>query len=458
MRPPRTTCSVPSNQLSRSQMPTYEFRCPNGHEFEHFYRSHQRRARRGRLPVCGKLAERQISGGAGLVFKGSGFYITDYGKDGKKDQRAPRQRRAARRRASRRAARASAATAKAASRRRARDRTPRATPSSGEAGSSGGTEARAEETAAPSHRKPTAANECCRSAPRRARRAARTLGAPEDIDPLLERPRDPAHGDWATNLAMMLAKPLQREAARDRRGAASTRLDLRRAGVSTSRSPGPGFINFRLDAGRARRRARATSSPTTRATAAADAGAGRPVNVEFVSANPTGPLHVGHGRQAALGDAIATLLECTGWKRDARVLLQRRRRADRESGRAASRRALPAQLGRRGRRDPRGRLPRRVHPRDRRSATSRSIAGDARRRRRSMRCASFAVARAAPRAGSRPPGVRRRFDTYFLGVVALHRRHGRRAPSGGSRQPGTRTRTTARSGSAPPTSATTRIA
>src|SRR5207248_5619147 len=45
-----------------------------------------------------------------------------------------------------------------------------------------------------------------------------------------------------------------------------------------------------------------------------DVGGGRPVNVEFVSANPTGPLHVGHGRQAALGDAIATLLEWTGWR------------------------------------------------------------------------------------------------------------------------------------------------
>ena len=62
-------------------MPTYEYACPEGHEFELFQKmSEQPRAR---CPVCGKTAIRQISGGAGLVFKGSGFYITDYGKDGK---------------------------------------------------------------------------------------------------------------------------------------------------------------------------------------------------------------------------------------------------------------------------------------------------------------------------------------------------------------------------------------
>lgn len=67
-------------------MPTYEFRCPNGHDFEKFYRSISSAPGEVECPVCGKMAERQLSGGAGLVFKGSGFYITDYGKDGKKPQ------------------------------------------------------------------------------------------------------------------------------------------------------------------------------------------------------------------------------------------------------------------------------------------------------------------------------------------------------------------------------------
>ena len=70
-------------------MPTYEFRCPEGHEFEKFYRSIGTAPREVHCPVCGKVAERQMSGGAGLVFKGSGFYITDYGKDGKKPQTPP---------------------------------------------------------------------------------------------------------------------------------------------------------------------------------------------------------------------------------------------------------------------------------------------------------------------------------------------------------------------------------
>ena len=70
-------------------MPTYEFLCPNGHDFEKFYRSISAAPRELSCPVCGKMAERQLSAGAGLVFKGSGFYITDYGKDGKKPQTPP---------------------------------------------------------------------------------------------------------------------------------------------------------------------------------------------------------------------------------------------------------------------------------------------------------------------------------------------------------------------------------
>ncbi|MGH7511487.1 MAG: FmdB family zinc ribbon protein [Gemmatimonadales bacterium] len=62
-------------------MPTYEYQCPEGHVFEKFQKMTDRP--RAKCPVCGKPATRKISGGAGLVFKGSGFYITDYGKDGK---------------------------------------------------------------------------------------------------------------------------------------------------------------------------------------------------------------------------------------------------------------------------------------------------------------------------------------------------------------------------------------
>src|ERR687895_1211968 len=62
-------------------MPTYEYRCPDGHVFEKFQKINDKP--RAKCPVCGKAGTRKISGGAGLVFRGSGFYITDYGKDGK---------------------------------------------------------------------------------------------------------------------------------------------------------------------------------------------------------------------------------------------------------------------------------------------------------------------------------------------------------------------------------------
>ncbi len=62
-------------------MPTYEFRCPNGHEFEHFFRKISDSAPELPCPQCGAMAKRQLSGGAGLLFKGSGFYLTDYGRN-----------------------------------------------------------------------------------------------------------------------------------------------------------------------------------------------------------------------------------------------------------------------------------------------------------------------------------------------------------------------------------------
>ena len=69
-------------------MPTYEFRCPLGHEFERFYRSIGTAEAQTACPECGQIAVRMMSAGAGLVFKGSGFYLTDYGKDAHK-KKAP---------------------------------------------------------------------------------------------------------------------------------------------------------------------------------------------------------------------------------------------------------------------------------------------------------------------------------------------------------------------------------
>ena len=62
-------------------MPTYEYRCPDGHDFERFYRKISDAQANVNCPVCGKPAERRVSAGAGLLFKGSGFYLTDYGKN-----------------------------------------------------------------------------------------------------------------------------------------------------------------------------------------------------------------------------------------------------------------------------------------------------------------------------------------------------------------------------------------
>ena len=142
-------------------------------------------------------------------------------------------------------------------------------------------------------------------------RAARELGAPGAVEPVLERPRDPQFGEWATNLAMVLARPL-RKAPRDVAASLVGVMNLSAAGVSAAEIAGPGFINFRIAPGTL-----AAGLPAIVAEGdqfgRRTTGEGRAVNVEFVSANPTGPLHVGHGRQAALGDAISSLLEWTGW-------------------------------------------------------------------------------------------------------------------------------------------------
>jgi arginyl-tRNA synthetase len=128
---------------------------------------------------------------------------------------------------------------------------------------------------------------------------------------VLERPRDPAHGDYATSLALQLARTLKaapRQVA-ERLVAALPVSDW----VERAEIAGPGFVNFRL-APRAKQRVVAQILAAGERFGRSERGGGRAVMVEFVSANPTGPLHVGHGRQAALGDAIAALLEWQGWR------------------------------------------------------------------------------------------------------------------------------------------------
>jgi arginyl-tRNA synthetase len=123
--------------------------------------------------------------------------------------------------------------------------------------------------------------------------------------------RDPAHGDFATNLALVLAKPLGRK-PREVAAALVAALELPAGFIEKIDIAGPGFINFSVKGAQLAQVVREVlgrGPDYGRGTA----GAGRKVNVEFVSANPTGPLHVGHGRGAALGDAIARLLDWTGW-------------------------------------------------------------------------------------------------------------------------------------------------
>ena len=126
---------------------------------------------------------------------------------------------------------------------------------------------------------------------------------------VLERPRDPAHGDYATNAAMQLARALKRPPRQLAEALVAALPDSE--WVDRPEIAGPGFINFRLKPA-AKQGIVRTILEAGDAYGRSARGAGRRVMVEFVSANPTGPLHVGHGRQAALGDAIASLLESQG--------------------------------------------------------------------------------------------------------------------------------------------------
>ncbi len=134
--------------------------------------------------------------------------------------------------------------------------------------------------------------------------------APDDVPQVrVERPRQREHGDWSTNVALQLAK---RGGTNPRALATTLAAALADVpGVAAVDIAGPGFLNFRLDAAAAGRLARdiveagATYGHT-------DTLAGHAINLEFISANPTGPLHIGHTRWAALGDALVRLLRAAG--------------------------------------------------------------------------------------------------------------------------------------------------
>ncbi|MGX5357747.1 arginine--tRNA ligase [Kocuria sp. KH4] len=125
----------------------------------------------------------------------------------------------------------------------------------------------------------------------------------------IERPKNREHGDWATNVAMQLAKKVGR-APRDVAAVVQDRLRAA-PGVAAVDVAGPGFLNITLDAAAAGGIAR-TVVEQGRAFGRGDALAGTSINLEFVSANPTGPVHLGGTRWAAVGDSLARVLEAQG--------------------------------------------------------------------------------------------------------------------------------------------------
>ncbi|MES2866483.1 arginine--tRNA ligase [Microbacterium profundi] len=128
-------------------------------------------------------------------------------------------------------------------------------------------------------------------------------------DIALERPRNRDHGDWASNIAMRLAKKLGTNPRELAQRIADEIVGV--DGVKSAEVAGPGFINFRLDAAAAGVLAKMIVDEGT-AYGTNDSQTGVSVNVEFVSANPTGPLHIAHTRWAALGDSIVRLLLASG--------------------------------------------------------------------------------------------------------------------------------------------------
>ena len=140
-------------------------------------------------------------------------------------------------------------------------------------------------------------------------KALDSADVPESVDVALERPRNKDHGDWATSIALKLAKgagmnprDFAQELARDIDGL---------EGVASTDVAGPGFINITLEAGAAGELVSIILA-SGESYGSGSALAGDTINVEFVSANPTGPLHIGHTRWAALGDSLVRVLRYPG--------------------------------------------------------------------------------------------------------------------------------------------------
>ena len=139
--------------------------------------------------------------------------------------------------------------------------------------------------------------------------AVKALGA-DDTDAVFSRPKDEGHGDRAASIALKLARPLKSK-PRDIAERIAESLKSQEV-ITKTEIAGPGFINVFLSG---KFYAQAVSDVLTQGSSygAVNLGQARRVQVEFVSANPTGPLHIGHGRGAAVGDSVARILKFTGW-------------------------------------------------------------------------------------------------------------------------------------------------
>ena len=152
-----------------------------------------------------------------------------------------------------------------------------------------------------------------------------------DVDPAsvhLERPARRDHGDWSTNIALVTAKRAGSQAPGrwPRRWSRCSRRPP--AHLESVEVAGPGFVNFRLADGWLHDALTEVVAEGEQDYARTDIGHGERVQVEFISANPTGPLHVGNGWWGGYGDALARVLARCGWQVQPRVLRQRHRRAD----------------------------------------------------------------------------------------------------------------------------------
>jgi arginyl-tRNA synthetase len=146
----------------------------------------------------------------------------------------------------------------------------------------------------------------------RARQAGRFTIEGDLPEPLLEAPREAGHGELASNIAMLLARQA-RQAPRDIAAAIIDHLHDPEGLIAEAEVAGPGFLNLTLSASAWRGRLLEVLEACD-SYGSVDCGRGLKVQVEFVSANPTGPLHIGHGRGAATGDALARILAAAGYQ------------------------------------------------------------------------------------------------------------------------------------------------